>query len=314
MRTLSLRFSSFVISIGSMVPCALAQIDQASVPLIVEGNRPFVDVTFRRADGSSKTGRFLVDTGGGGFLLTEKLAKDIGLSWGQVQKEEGEAFAMVNTPAEARIGNVTLELQPERVLVIIGKDNMLPPVAPGRADGMLPGHVLARYHVIFDYPAGIFTLARPGVLKPEGNEYSMPVNRATGFPRTEIEVDGKTHGFLLDSGAAFTMVSEALLKSWGDAHSDWPRHQGAYGDAKLLGGQTIETMFVPKASWQGLSIGELGVTSQREGTFEKYMSSMMSAPIVGALGGNVLKSFRIELDYKNEKLYLSAGKSVQQGK
>jgi hypothetical protein len=47
------------------------------------------------------------------------------------------------------------------------------------------------------------------------------------------------------------------------------------------------------------------VTSQREGTFERYMSSMMTAPIVGSLAGNVLERFRVELDYANEKLYLS---------
>jgi hypothetical protein len=35
------------------------------------------------------------------------------------------------------------------------------------------------------------------------------------------------------------------------------------------------------------------------------MSQMMAAPIVGSLAGNVLKHFRVELDYANEKLYLS---------
>lgn len=35
------------------------------------------------------------------------------------------------------------------------------------------------------------------------------------------------------------------------------------------------------------------------------MSRMMTDPIVGALGSNVLKDFRIELDYANQVLYLS---------
>ena len=91
----------------------------------------------------------------------------------------------------------------------------------------------------------------------------------------------------------------------GSAHPDWPRHPGAYGEAKTLGGQTLETMFVPAARWGTHPLTELGVVSQREGTFERYMSSMMAAPIVGSLAGNVLKGFRVELDYANEKLYLS---------
>jgi hypothetical protein len=32
---------------------------------------------------------------------------------------------------------------------------------------------------------------------------------------------------------------------------------------------------------------------------------MMAAPIVGSLAGNVLKRFRLELDYPNAKLYIS---------
>ena len=45
------------------------------------------------------------------------------------------------------------------------------------------------------------------------------------------------------------MVSDALLKAWGSAHADWKRYPGAYGDAATLGGPTLETMFVPRATW-----------------------------------------------------------------
>jgi hypothetical protein len=35
------------------------------------------------------------------------------------------------------------------------------------------------------------------------------------------------------------------------------------------------------------------------------MSSMMSAPIVGALAGNVLEHLRVEIDYVGQRVYLS---------
>lgn len=280
--------------------------DQVTVPLHVEGNRPFVDVTFQRPDGTTRSARFLVDSGGGGFLIVEPLARDLGLAWGETVREEGAEFASVSEPPRAFVGAFPLDLVPSRVAVVIGTDTILRPVAPGHAEGMFPGHLLARYHVVFDYPNGTFTLARPGVLTPRGDALPMPVSSGQGFPRTEIVVDGETHGFLLDTGASFTMVSEALLQTWGAAHPEWPRHDGAFGDAKTLGGMTLETMFVPSARWGGHELKELGVTSQREGTFEGWMSSMMAAPVVGALAGNVLKGFRVELDYANETLYLSA--------
>jgi predicted aspartyl protease len=284
---------------------ARAEVNQATVPLVVEGNRPFVDINFRKADGSARPARLLVDTGGGGFLLTESLARELGLEWGTPQREQGNEFAAAKGAPQASVGGLPLELNVNRIFVVIGKDNILPKAAPGKAEGMFPGHVLARYHVIFDYPSGKFTIARPGVLTPRGEAMPMPVGKQSGFPRTEVEVAGQSYGFLLDTGAAFTMVSDALLKQWGNKHAEWARHAGGHGEAALLGGQTIETMYVPEARWCSHELGEMGVTSQREGTFEGYMSSMMAEPIVGALAGNVLKRFRIELDYKNEKLYVT---------
>src|SRR4029079_1078868 len=69
--------------------------EQATVPLHVEGNRPFVDVTFHRADGTTRAARFLVDSGGGAFLIVEPLARDLGLTWGATTREEGSEFARV---------------------------------------------------------------------------------------------------------------------------------------------------------------------------------------------------------------------------
>lgn len=283
--------------------------DSVTVPLIVEANRPYVLVTFQKADGSTRQARFLLDTGGGGFLITEPLARELGLTLGPTSREEGQTFAPVTSKVDARIGVFPLVLNPQRVVVMVGKDNVLPSAAAGHAEGMVPGHVLARYHVVFDYPSATFTIAMPRVLTPRGTALPMPVSKQQGFPRTEVNVEGTLYGLLLDTGASFTMVSEVLLKTWGQQHPEWPRHPGAFGDAATLGGQTLETMFVPQASWGGTTVREFGVTSQREGTFERYMSGMMRKPIVGSLAGNVLKAFRVELDYANETLYLSSAAS-----
>lgn len=304
------RFASIALSFA-VLSCSTPRAsdrgsDHATVPLLVEGNRPFVDITFHRPDGSTRAARFLVDSGGGGFLLSEPLARDLGLQWGETSHEEGSEFAQVKVPPKAFVGEFPLELNPMRVLVLIGTENILPPVAPGHAEGMFPGHLLARYHVVFDFPNRTFTIARDDVLTPVGVAMPMPVGKPSGFPRTEIEVDGVTRGFLIDTGASFTTVSEVLLKSWGSAHPEWSRHPGAVGEAVTLGGTTLETMIVPSVRWGTQQLQELGVVSQSEGTFEKWMSSMMAKPIVGSLAGNVLKRFRVELDYPNEKLYLSA--------
>jgi predicted aspartyl protease len=288
------------------VPVAHGATKQATVPLLIEGNRPFIDIIFFRSDGSTRSARFLVDSGGGGFLMTEPLAHDLGLRWGAVMREQGTALAAVDVSPKASVGELPLDLDPKRVFVVVGSDNILPKVAPGHADGLFPGHLLAHYHVVIDYLKGTFTLALPNILTPKGNALPMPVAKSSGFPRTEIDVAGIKYGFLIDTGASFTMVSEVLLKAWGNDHHDWPRQPGAVGEAGTLGGTTLETMFVPQGHWGANELGEFGVVSQRKGTFESWMSQVMTAPIVGSLAGNVLKRFRVELDYPHEKLYLSA--------
>lgn len=278
---------------------------QVTVPLLIEKNRPFVELTFRRPDGSKRTARFLIDSGGGGFGLVEPLARELGLKWGPTQQEEGKTFGLITDPVKVYIGDFPLELNPKRIGVTIGEDSILSKDQYTLTEGLLPGHVLAKYHVVFDYPSGKFTIAKPNVLKPKGDALAMPINSESGFPRTEIEIDGKTYGFLIDTGASFTMVSEVLLKSLGATHPDWPRHPGGFGEAATLGGSTLETMFVPKGVWGANELTEFGIVSQREGTFERRMTRMMSAPIVGSLAGNVLKRFRVDLDYPNAKLYLT---------
>jgi hypothetical protein len=39
--------------------------------------------------------------------------------------------------------------------------------------------------------------------------------------------------------------------------------------------------------------------------FETYMSGIMAAPVEGSLAGNVLEHFRVKIDYRNQKLYLT---------
>ncbi len=274
-------------------------VHSVTVPLLVQSGRPYVELTLSGAEGSSRKARFLVDTGGGAFILSEKLASELKLKLGESSQEDGQRFARVSGTVRASLNDFELELNPNRTIVQIGSG------PPHLADGMLPGHILAKYHVVFDYPNRIFTLALPRLIKPEGAPLPMPTHKKSGFPRTEIVVDGETYGLLLDTGASFTMVSEALLKKWGSQNPNWARYPGAHGDAKTLGGMTLETMYLSNAKWGAFEITAVGVTSQREGTFERWMSSMTTTPIVGALAGNVLKNFRIELDYANEKLYIS---------
>jgi hypothetical protein len=279
---------------------------QVTVPLVLGDNgRPYVDVSLRGSSGEERTVRMLLDTGGGAFILGEDVAGALGLEWGEARGEGGNRFAPVETTPEARLGGKALSLTPERVIVAVDASGM---PKDDNADGLFPGHVLAQYHVILDYPAGELTLAEPGTVEPRGKALSMGVSRPMGFPRTTLTVGGKEYGFLLDSGPPATIVSQAVVGEWREANPGWPHAEGAAGMAKALeavGGQVLETLTVEKAAWGPFELAPFEAGAQREGVFEEYMSRMMTEPVVGALGSNVLRRFRVELDYDDETLYLS---------
>ena len=281
------------------------QIDATAVQLFVVGNRPYVDVDLHGPGGQVKTAaRFLVDSGGGGFIVTEPVARALGLTWGNANQENGKSFAIFTAPPAAAVGGLTLPIDKTRAAALLGTDRLLPPAAPGSADGQIPGHVLAHYHVVFDYPRGTLEIAASGMLTPKGEAMPMPVQQRSGKPRTELTIDGATYGFLVDTGASFSIVSDSLLKKWAAAHAQWKRYPGAYGDAATLGGTALQTMFVPRVKWGAQDLNDVGFVSQPDVTFAQE-SADMAAPIVGSLAGNVLKNFRVELDYPNQKLYLS---------
>lgn len=276
-----------------------------TVPIDLRDNRVFVELACIRPDGSFRKARFQVDSGGGAVILSESLSHDLALKdIGSPSKEGDESFQPVSA-LQIRIGEMPLDLSGISTVVSVGSKSEFSPGSG--AEGFLPARVLRKYDVIFDYPARQFTIAQPGILKPRGVPVPSPIAAKSGFPRIELTVDGQKYGFLLDTGAAYTMISKSLIDKWETAHPDWPRCVGAVGAANMVGGASdakSEMLRVPEMRWGTFDLPRVGVVSRPVGTFEKWMSGMMTAPIVGSIAGNVLREFRIEIDYPHGVTYL----------
>ncbi len=302
--------STFGSCSGALLLCAIPGAQEptsGTVALTLEMGSPVVTLTLRGKDGAERPTRFLVDTGGGMLMLTEDAAGELGLA---VQREaaevEGESrFAPMETP-RVEIDGFALDLEGARCAAVLESTSILKGTTP---EGFLPGHVLARHHVIFDYPAGRFTLARPGKVEPRGTPVPSPVADWMGFPRIELEAGGQKLGFLLDTGASFTMVSLAELERWKAADPGLAAMTGAVGEANMIGGP-METgallVRMPTLEWGPLTLTGVAAVSRPAGTFEQYMSGMMTGPIIGAIGGNVLRHFRVEIDYAKGTTYLES--------
>ena len=248
-------------------------VTSGTVPIELRDNRIFVQLTCVRPDGYLRQARFQVDSGGGSVILSESLSHDLGLkSIGSPSEEEGEKFQPVTSP-EIRIGEMPLNLSDVSTIVTVGSKGEFSPGSG--AEGFFPAPLLRKYEVVFDYPARQFTVAQPGALKPRGVPVQSPIGANSGFPRIELTVDGEKYGFLLDTGAAYTMISQTLIDKWKAAHSDWPRCIGAVGAANMIGGAfdaKAEMLRLAAMRWGTFNLPRVGVVSRPPGTFEKRMS------------------------------------------
>jgi predicted aspartyl protease len=276
----------------------------------IRDNRVFVHLQIAGPNGGTRLARFWVDSGGDDLFLSGRLAHELGL------QEAGARFTgMSNTPShpvtKPRLSISGMEINLSHIQVAASLSETAPNAFAGiEAEGFLPATILKNYDVVFDYPSRSFTLSQPAAAVHRGTPVPMAVKQETGFARAELTVDGKPYGFLLDTGAAYTGVSRAVMDRWIAQHPSWRHSLGAVGASNMVGKQfdlTNQLLRVPEMRWGPFTLMQVGVVSRPSGIYEKYVSQDVAAPVIGALSGNVLRHFRLDLDYPNGLAYLSSG-------
>jgi len=99
------------------------------------------------------------------------------------------------------------------------------------------------------------------------------------------------------------------MDQWIEAHLAWAHSTGAVGAANMVGKEFDVAnilLRVPEVGWGPFVLRSVGIVSRPAGIYEQNVSADMTQPIVGALGGNVLRHFRIDLDYGAGTAYLES--------
>jgi hypothetical protein len=278
----------------------------ATVPFTVDHNRMIVEVGLVRPDGTIRKAPAWVDTGTQVLIVTEPVARDLGLDLSVLAgKETGES---VETPSPApglRIGDLPLDTSGIATRVRRGKAIM--PGVP--AEVHLPASALRQEHVVLDYPARRLTVARPGALRPRGVAVPCRINRTSGLFMIEATIDGEPVALGLDNGSAGTWVSTELTSGWQERHPEWRHVIGALGSANFWG-RDFETggvlMRLPEVTIGPLRVRDVAVLGLGQRLFDWY-SRKSAGKVAGFLGGNVLKRFRLEVDFVTEMTYWEAG-------
>jgi hypothetical protein len=277
----------------------------SSVPFLLDHNRMTVAVEFPRPGGGVRTARAWVDTGGTDLLVSESLARVLGIEV-PVPLAADRAVPSPSPAPVMRLGGVALDTEGMRVSVRSGRF-----AVPGvQADCTLAPRCLRRLRVVFDYPARRLTVARPGVLTPRGEPVPCRVNAETGLFMVEATIEGEKLLLGVDNGSAGTWVSENLTAAWQSRHADWPHAVGAAGSTNLFGFpfETTGTLMQLPAVAIGPAAAarDVAVLGLPQGLFDWY-SRKSAGAVAGFLGADVIARFRLEVDFPRQMTWWRPG-------
>jgi hypothetical protein len=288
-----------------------------TVPFIFDDNRIFAEVAFVRPDGTLRKALAFVDLGTPAPVIGEGLRQELGVDR--------------NEPLRLRIGRLDIPLDASTVETDTGSSfTGRHGKATAPVEAILPGSVMKNYQVIFDYAKRTLTLARPGTLAPEGAAVPCRVNGKTGLISVAAEIEGRTYEMTVDSGSAYSWVRDSVARQWVVAHPAWKRGVGAVGEANMqtrpgTAEASATILRIPEIGLGSLrltQIGMLGVVSEAppfppapgepivQGDLFDWYSRKAPGPVIGWLGGNVLKGFRLTIDFPRQMTYWQRQRDV----
>lgn len=279
----------------------------------MEGPRGRVLITLeaRTAGGGSRPVRALVDTGGGAMVVRRHLAEVLDLATGA---SVGAGAADLETVEPPELAAAGYHLDTDGLAAyVVDDDDPGNPLRAERADVSLPAPLLRRHHLVLDAPAGTVSFADPGSVRPRGVRIPVGVHPGTGFVRTEVTVDGSVHGVLLDTGPSCSLVVDSVFRAWQRRHPDWPAAAASAGPGNMSGlpGEARTPMVRAKAvEWGPFTVADVAWSWRADAAFADLVAPGATARVLGALAGNVLRGFRVEVDYAGSEVWLEQGAAL----
>jgi predicted aspartyl protease len=276
---------------------------RAVLPLERRGEHHFARVSID--GGPPRT--FLVDTGAGLTAISRELADTLGLALGGSMDIVGLGGGVEARSATLKsVGFGAIERRDVSCLVL---DFAEMRQGMGLAvEGILGFSALNRYAVTFDFAQGAMEVVENGPRKAPGpGGARVPMETLGGQSLVEGKVDGIAAGsFILDTGSWITFVPADVGRKLATARRV-PGVSFVGADGRVLEAEAVRA--------RSLSIGAARVDRPivlfaTSGGVSDPVGLTLASGERGVLGGNVLRRFRVTLDYPRSELVLepSAGR------
>lgn len=233
----------------------------------------------------------MLDTGAGITVVDQPVAEALRLPPGEsmnVLGVSGQGQASVTRLASLQIGSVRLK----DVQVAVTDLGLIRLIGGSRFGGILGFNALNRFRVTIDYHRRTVTLERPVGKLPPGKAVTAEFPGATPMLEVEVEDIGKVP-MLLDTGATMSILPAEAGQQW------QPYRSASLGLTLGVGGAGNVHPRAARAGFVQLA-GETirGVTLMFSSPASKGAPvQILSEAGFGLLGNNLLRHFRLTIDY-----------------
>ncbi len=269
--------------------------ERVQIPFEIVNNRPVIKV---RLNAAKEPLRFVIDTGAGMCVVSEKAARRVGLRpvarggnaraiGGGGKFEIVYGFLTSLQLGEARVGNV-----PVYIRQIYNDDEPI--------DGYIGLSVVSKYLATIDYGTRALTLLRDDALPPfdplaKPDAIELPIRTTSGgFWSGEIQIDGvdKPLNFIIDTGATISVVSQALADREEMGRFTQKARLRVYGAAGIA--EDVPTLLLPR-----VLIGSHTRTHVPAAVLDlDSINETAGFEQTGIIGGNILRHFRVTFDFR----------------
>jgi len=279
-----------------------ANLPPTTIPLIIEGDQILLEVEAVGPKGSRK------------LLANLNMG---GPDSGWMEHVYAEVGHVSHTPVRFKLGGIPVEVTPGHSSAL--EDKAFPDrqvgffFFPQKVEGQIQCGVLQNFDISLDYVQKTLTLGAPGTLPHDGVAVPIKVKPETGMSTVDFVVDGKAYPMVIDVGGPYTWIRPRTAAEWLKTHPDWRRAQGAvslinYGMTEYKAEQNGTVMRLDKAAIGPMPIENVGIFGTGNGIgpfnivdtedFYDMWQKGAAEPVVAWLGANVLKHYRITIDYK----------------
>lgn len=271
--------------------------EQTSVPFELVGNRPVITL---RINGNDDPLRFVLDTGSGISVVSDKTAKRLKIKsltkGGHARGIGGDGkFEIVyGLLSEISVGDVSLKQVPVYIRKFHSETQ--------EVDGYIGLALISKFLTTIDYGNLTFSLTRRGIDTKEFTEnvgVSLPLRlTSSGFLSGEVQLQGieTPLNFIVDTGASVSVISDQVAKEDGIVPFLGDEKLRVIGSAGVT--NDVQTFMLPKVTFGSHSRKDVMAVALDLDLINEASGFQQS----GILGGNFLKNYRMTFDFKNSKV------------